>query len=89
MAARHLAVLPLSVEVDHRRLDALTARAIRLGLRPDIDEPDAVAELLPVAENDHALISAAIARIERAQDKEWTRVGARAAELLRAARMRR
>jgi hypothetical protein len=86
MGARHLAVLPMPVDVDERRLDIVTTRAIRVGLRRDLDDAQAVNELLCASRFDHAVLSAAVGRVDRALDEEWSRVAARAAALLRAAR---
>ena len=86
MGVRHLAILPLPVEVDQRRLNAVTARAIRVGLRLDISDAEAQRDLLLIADGDHAVLSAAIDRVDHAQAQEWSRVGARAAASLRAAR---
>lgn len=81
-------VVPLFVEDDTHDLDALTTRAVRLALRPELDVHQAAAELAAAAHGSRRLLSAAIARVDRALASEWSSVAARAAEELRAARAR-
>lgn len=88
MTASHLTVLPLPLDDDRRELDALTARSVRLALWPEVDVADAATELVRVAHGSRGLLSAAIARVDRAVATEWSSVGARAADELRAARAR-
>lgn len=86
MSTRHLAVLRLPIDVDRRRIDAVTARAIRHGLLAGAGGTAATEGLRLLANDDHAVLSAAIDRIERAFAVERSRAAIRASTLLRQAR---
>lgn len=88
MSAHQGAALPLpATPASDHAVDAVTARAVRLGLWPTIDIDAAVTALMERAAGDRRLLERARARVERSLAEEWSAVAARAAGLLTAAAM--
>jgi len=82
MGTHHLVALPVPLVAPDRHVDALSARAIRLGLWPAIEVDEAVAAILELAGHDRRLVRAALARIERSLAEEPSAVAYRATGLL-------
>jgi hypothetical protein len=68
-----------------RRLDAVTARALRLALAPDFDLEEAAGELLAAAGGSWPLLNAVLIRFDRALSLRWSEVEARASDAVRLA----
>lgn len=83
MGARQIE-LPITVDAPPRRIDALTAHAVRLALWPTT-AGDAATELLAAAHGNPLVLAGVLARVHRSNATEPSAVGARAEASVRAA----
>jgi len=72
----------------HRRIDMVTARALRLALSPSFDAEEAAFELLVLADGSWHLLNAVLIRLDRALAARWSEATARASDAVRLALVR-